>query len=54
MGVKAIPEGFHNITPYLGIQKAAEAIDFYKKPSMPPRSCAWPCPTAASGMQNCG
>ncbi|AEV64041.1 VOC family protein [Pseudomonas ogarae] len=31
MGVKAIPEGFHNITPYLGIQKAAEAIDFYKK-----------------------
>ena len=31
MGVKAIPEGFHNITPYLGIQKAAEAIDFYKR-----------------------
>lgn len=31
MGVKAIPEGFHSITPYLGIQKAAEAIDFYKK-----------------------
>ncbi|MBC3347845.1 VOC family protein [Pseudomonas sp. SWRI196] len=31
MGVKAIPEGFHSITPYLGIQKAAEAIEFYKK-----------------------
>ncbi|MGK3118157.1 VOC family protein [Pseudomonas corrugata] len=31
MGVKAIPEGFHSITPYLGIHKAAEAIEFYKK-----------------------
>lgn len=31
MSVKAIPDGFHSITPYLGIQKAAEAIDFYKK-----------------------
>lgn len=31
MGVNAVPEGFHTITPYLGIQKAAEAIDFYKK-----------------------
>ncbi|WP_404943098.1 VOC family protein, partial [Pseudomonas brassicacearum] len=31
MGAKTIPEGFHCITPYLGIQKAAEAIEFYKK-----------------------
>ncbi|WP_454846302.1 VOC family protein [Pseudomonas farris] len=31
MSVKPIPEGYHSITPYLGIQKAAEAIDFYKK-----------------------
>ena len=31
MSVKPIPEGYHSITPYLGIQKAADAIDFYKK-----------------------
>ena len=31
MSVKPIPEGYHSITPYLGILKAAEAIDFYKK-----------------------
>jgi len=31
MSVKPIPEGYHSITPYLGIKKAAEAIDFYKK-----------------------
>ncbi|MCP2227861.1 putative glyoxalase superfamily protein PhnB [Pseudomonas silensiensis] len=31
MSVKPIPEGYHSITPYLGIQKAAEAIEFYKK-----------------------
>jgi PhnB protein len=31
MSVKPIPEGYHSITPYLGIHKAAEAIEFYKK-----------------------
>ncbi|WP_017904685.1 VOC family protein [Pseudomonas asplenii] len=31
MGVKAIPEGFHSITPYLGVSQAAAAIDFYKQ-----------------------
>ena len=31
MSVKPIPEGFQSITPYLGIEKAAEAIEFYKK-----------------------
>lgn len=29
--VKAIPEGYHSITPFLNINGAAEAIDFYKK-----------------------
>jgi len=28
---KAIPEGFHSVTPYLALQDAAPAIDFYKK-----------------------
>lgn len=31
MNVKPIPDGFQCITPYLGIAKAAEAIEFYKK-----------------------
>lgn len=31
MTVKPIPDGYHNITPYLCIEGAAEAIDFYKR-----------------------
>ena len=30
MNVKPIPEGYHSITPYLGIDKASDAIEFYK------------------------
>ena len=29
--VKPIPEGYHSVTPYLIVDGAAEAIDFYKK-----------------------
>lgn len=29
--VKAIPEGYHTVTPYLIIKDAASAIEFYKK-----------------------
>jgi PhnB protein len=29
--VKSVPEGFHSITPYLVVQDAAGAIEFYKK-----------------------
>ena len=28
--VKPIPEGYHNVTPYLFVKSAAKAIDFYK------------------------
>jgi PhnB protein len=31
MPVKAIPDGYHSITPYLVVKGAAKAIDFYKK-----------------------
>ena len=31
MNVKAIPDGYHSLTPYMGINKAGEAIEFYKK-----------------------
>ena len=29
--VKAIPEGYHSIQPYLHVRGAADALDFYKK-----------------------
>jgi len=29
--VKPIPDGYHNMTPYLIVDGAAKAIDFYKK-----------------------
>jgi PhnB protein len=31
MAVKAIPEGYHSVTPYLIVKGAVKAIDFYKK-----------------------
>jgi PhnB protein len=31
MAVKAIPEGFHSITPYLYVRGAAKALEFYAK-----------------------
>ena len=31
MSVKPIPDGYHSVTPYLTIEGAAEAIEFYKK-----------------------
>jgi len=29
--VKAIPEGFHTVTPHLTVRGAAQAIDFYRR-----------------------
>lgn len=31
MATKAIPQGYHSVTPYLIIDGAARAIDFYKR-----------------------
>jgi len=31
MAVKAIPEGFHSVTPYMIVRNAARAIEFYKQ-----------------------
>src|SRR5919197_914414 len=31
MAVKPIPEGYHSITPYLAVDDAAKAIEFYKQ-----------------------
>jgi PhnB protein len=31
MAVKAIPEGYHTLTPYFAVDDAAQAIEFYKQ-----------------------
>ena len=31
MPIKAIPDGYHSVTPYLVMRDAAKAIDFYKR-----------------------
>ena len=31
MGVKAIPEGYHSVTPYMIVDRAAEAIRWYER-----------------------
>ncbi|CAG0989319.1 hypothetical protein GPROT1_02874 [Gammaproteobacteria bacterium] len=31
MSVKAIPDGYHTVTPYLHVQGAAQAIEFYQR-----------------------
>ena len=31
MSVKAIPDGYHSVTPYITVRNAAAALDFYKK-----------------------
>lgn len=31
MAVKAVPDGYHSVTPYLIMRDAAKAIDFYKE-----------------------
>jgi PhnB protein len=31
MAVKPIPEGYHTVTPYLSVDDASAAIDFYKQ-----------------------
>ena len=31
MATKPIPEGYHTVTPYLAVDDAAEAIDYYTK-----------------------
>jgi PhnB protein len=31
MAVKPVPEGYHSVTPYLAIEGAAKAIEYYEK-----------------------
>jgi PhnB protein len=31
MAAQPIPEGYHTVTPYLAVDNAAEAIEYYRK-----------------------
>ena len=33
--VRSIPKGYQRVTPYLSVDGAADAIEFYKRASMP-------------------
>ena len=48
MAVKAIPDGYYSLTPYLVIKGAAEAIEYYKKVFGATESCGCPVPADAS------
>ena len=47
--VKAVPDGYHTVTPYLRIRGAAEAIEFYRRALGAWRQFAWQCPMVAWG-----
>ena len=48
MMVKAIPDGYHSITPYLTVNDAAAAIDFYKRAFDAKESYRHPTPDGKS------
>jgi uncharacterized glyoxalase superfamily protein PhnB len=49
-GVRAIPEGFHTITPHLVVRGGAAAIEFYKKAFGATEICRFPGPDGQSLM----
>ena len=51
MGVKPIPDGYHSITPYLIVNGAAAAIEFYKRAFGAEELFRMPMPDGGSGMR---
>jgi PhnB protein len=51
--VRAVPAGYHTITPYFSVQGAAAAIEFYKKAFGAEELSASTCPTANWGTPSC-
>ena len=49
MPTKAIPDGYHSVTPYLVMRDAARAIDFYKQASVRRRCFASSTPDGKIG-----
>ena len=55
MAVKAKPDGYHSVTPYLVVDGAARLIDFLEAGVRRRTSgTVWPPPAAASAMPRCG
>ncbi len=46
---KAIPDGFHSLTPYLAVRNAAQAIDFYRRAFGAQERCRLPMPGGKVG-----
>ncbi len=49
MVAKPIPEGYNMITPYLVVEDAARAIEYYEGRSVRKSACAWTPRAARSG-----
>ena len=49
MAVEPIPEGYHTLTPYLAVENAAEAIEFYKRAFGARESLRMPGPDGSIG-----
>jgi PhnB protein len=49
MAVKPIPEGYHSVTPYLIIEGAAAAIEFYQKAFGAQELLRYPAPDGTIG-----
>ena len=47
---RAIPEGFHTVTPCLTLKNSLEAIEFYKKALGAEELCVFPAPDGKSTM----
>ena len=48
--VRAIPKGYHVVTPYLSVKGAASAIAFYKRAFGATELCACRAPVEPSAM----
>jgi PhnB protein len=49
MATKPIPEGYHTLTPYLAVDNAAEAIEFYKRAFGAKERVRMPAPDGSIG-----
>lgn len=49
MAVRPVPEGYHSVTPYLVIQGAAAALEFYKKVFGAQETMSFPGPDGKVG-----
>jgi PhnB protein len=49
MATKPIPEGYHTLTPYLAVDNATEAIEFYKRAFGAKESVRMPGPDGTIG-----